>query len=66
MEETSVVEQLIEILENIIVLGESMTILVVAPRHGAGEMEPKHLQRIAGMIISQCKEAEGRIRALTN
>jgi hypothetical protein len=59
-------QKLIEILGDVIVLGESMAILVVAPRHGAGEMEPKHLQRMAEMIISKCKAAQGRIESLTN
>lgn len=59
-------DHLLEVLENIITLGESMAILAVAREHGAGELPAEHLQRLAQMIISQCQDAKGKIINLTN
>lgn len=59
-------EELLEILDDVIVLGESMAILVVAPIHGAGEMKPQHLQRMAEMVIQKCRGAKARIDTLTS
>ena len=58
-------DQLLEVLENIITLGESMAILSVAPKHGAGELPPEYFQRLAHMIISHCQDAKDRINNLS-
>lgn len=58
-------DHLLEVLENIITLGESMAILAVAREHGAGELPPEYFQRLAYMIISQCQDAKGKINNLT-
>lgn len=59
-------DHLLEVLENIITLGESMAILAVAREHEAGELVPEHFQRLAQMIISQCQDAKGKIINLSN
>jgi hypothetical protein len=58
-------DHLLEVLENIITLGESMAILAVAREHGAGELPPEYFQRLAHMIISHCQDAKARINNLT-
>jgi hypothetical protein len=50
-------EELIDSIENILALGESISVLAVAPEHLAGELSPHSLQRMAIMIMILCDQA---------
>ncbi len=56
-------DEIMGAVEDITALTEALIILVVAPRQGAGEMLPDHLQRMGRMIISECKKIRGALKS---
>ncbi|MHB9071894.1 MAG: hypothetical protein ACYC6G_00060 [Desulfobaccales bacterium] len=59
-------EELIDSIENILAIGESIAVLAVAPEHLAGELSPHSLQRMAIMIMILCDKAIATINQATS
>lgn len=59
-------EELIDSIENISALGESIAVLAVAPEHLAGELSPHSLQRMATMIMILCDQVIEKINQATS
>jgi hypothetical protein len=60
------VEEVLNFIEDILALGESLQILAVAPQYGAGELLPEHLQRLAAIITSSCESVIEKFRNYQN
>lgn len=59
-------EKVIVCLEKAIALTEALVILAVAPKHGAGELDPGDAQKLMEILNSFCTEALAKARELTN
>ncbi|MCK9376000.1 MAG: hypothetical protein M0P73_07610 [Syntrophobacterales bacterium] len=57
-------EEILDFIESIRVLGQSISILAVAPEYGAGELSPQSYQRVAEMIVMQCDLVKEKINQL--
>ncbi len=55
-------QKVIDCLEKVRALTEALVILAVAPKHGAGELDPSDLQTLMEMLNSFCIEALNRVR----
>jgi hypothetical protein len=57
-------KKVIDCLEKAIALTEALVILAVAPKHGAGELDPGDMQKLMQMLNSFCMEALDKAREL--
>jgi hypothetical protein len=57
-------EKVIDCLEKAIALTEALVILAVAPKYGAGELDPGDLQKLVEIVNSLCIEALDKVRDL--
>ncbi len=57
-------KKVISCLEKAIALTEALVILAVAPKHGAGELDPGDMQKLMEMLNSLCMEALDMLREL--
>lgn len=58
-------KEVIVCLEKAIALTEALVILAVAPKHGAGELDPGDTQKLMEILNSFCTEALDKVRDLT-
>jgi hypothetical protein len=54
-------EEMVDIILKIFAVGESISILAVAPEHRAGEISPKSLQSLGMMIMTLCNQTLAKI-----
>jgi hypothetical protein len=57
-------EEVLESIENVLALLDSIAILAVAHQYGAGDLSPQSLKRLAneaGLICEQVKERMGQL-----
>lgn len=58
-------QKVIDCLEKAIALTEALVILAVAPKHGAGELDPNDTQKLMEMVHSCCTEALDKVRKMS-
>lgn len=49
-------DEIIESVENILAMTESIAILAVAPLYGAGDLSPQSLKRVANVTAFLCEQ----------
>jgi hypothetical protein len=61
MEEDKEMQKIIESLDDVRALSQSLALSVMAPAYGVGEADPECLHRIANMITTRCDQIISKI-----
>ena len=65
VKEIGEMEEIIESINNILALNESIAILAVAPLYGAGDLSPQSLKCVANVAAILCVQLKAKMHQLT-